>query len=109
MWWLLTFGATDKQIALRRWKRTIFFQLTGDIVGLVRAFGEESAVIVGHDWGALVAAYAALSGPTYFAQSDCKRPYAPRGSMNQSEWEQKKYPGKISTRRLSEVPGQINS
>ncbi len=30
-------------------------QLTGDVVGLVHALGEERAVVVGHDWGALVA------------------------------------------------------
>ena len=42
------------------------FHLVGDIVGLVRALGEESAVIVGHDWGAPVAWNAALWRPDIF-------------------------------------------
>ena len=37
-------------------------QLTGDIVGLVHALGEERAFIVGHDWGARVAWTCACSG-----------------------------------------------
>ena len=42
------------------------FQLTGDIVGLVHALGEERAIIVGHDWGAPVAWYCALLRPDIF-------------------------------------------
>lgn len=41
-------------------------QLTADIVGLVQALGEEQAVIVGHDWGALVAWHCALLRPDIF-------------------------------------------
>jgi len=41
-------------------------QLTGDIVGLVHALGEERAVIVGHDWGAPVAWHCALLRPDIF-------------------------------------------
>ena len=39
------------------------FHLVGDIVGLVHALGEETAVIVGHDWGAPVAWNAAMWRP----------------------------------------------
>jgi pimeloyl-ACP methyl ester carboxylesterase len=41
-------------------------QLTGDIVGLVHALGEQRAIIVGHDWGAPVAWHAALLRPDMF-------------------------------------------
>jgi pimeloyl-ACP methyl ester carboxylesterase len=41
-------------------------QLTGDIVGLVHALGEDRAVIVGHDWGAPVAWHCALLRPVIF-------------------------------------------
>jgi pimeloyl-ACP methyl ester carboxylesterase len=41
-------------------------QLTGDMVGLVRALGEERAIIVGHDWGAPVAWHCALLRPDMF-------------------------------------------
>ena len=41
-------------------------QLTGDLVGLVAALGEERAVVIGHDWGSVVAAHAALLRPDVF-------------------------------------------
>jgi pimeloyl-ACP methyl ester carboxylesterase len=41
--------------------------LVGDMVGLVDALKAETAVIVGHDWGAPVAWYSALLRPDLFA------------------------------------------
>lgn len=56
--------------------------LTGDIVGLVNSLGAEQAVIVGHDWGALVAAYCALLRPDMFrALVLLSVPYIPRGPV----------------------------
>jgi pimeloyl-ACP methyl ester carboxylesterase len=40
--------------------------LIGDVVGVVRALGEHQAVVVGHDWGAPVAWYSALTRPDVF-------------------------------------------
>ena len=40
--------------------------LTGDIVGLVHALGEEQAVVVGHDWGSPVAWALAQMRPDMF-------------------------------------------
>ncbi|MFG3203854.1 alpha/beta fold hydrolase [Streptomyces sp. NPDC048192] len=37
--------------------------LVGDVVGLIQALGEESAYVVGHDWGAPVAWHTALLRP----------------------------------------------
>ncbi|MEU6221173.1 alpha/beta hydrolase [Streptomyces sp. NPDC047022] len=37
--------------------------LVGDVVGLIRALGEERAYVVGHDWGAPVAWHTALLRP----------------------------------------------
>ncbi|KOG87414.1 alpha/beta fold hydrolase [Streptomyces varsoviensis] len=37
--------------------------LTGDVIGLIHALGEERAVVVGHDWGAPVAWASALLRP----------------------------------------------
>ncbi len=87
------YGQTDRPEELEAYD---IFQLTGDVVGLVHAMGEESAVIVGHDWGALVTAYAALFRPDMFrAVALLSVPYAPRGRMSHTAWEQRKYPGKI--------------
>ena len=38
-------------------------ELTNDVAGLVRALGYDSAILVGHDWGALVAWHMALLQP----------------------------------------------
>ena len=55
--------------------------LVGDIVGLLDALGEPTAVIAGHDWGAPVAWHAALLRPDRFrAVIGLSVPYRPRGS-----------------------------
>ena len=51
----------------------------GDIIGLVHALGETSAVVVGHDWGAPVAWNCALLRPDIFrGLALLSVPYAPR-------------------------------
>lgn len=40
--------------------------LVGDVVAVVNGLGEQSAVVVGHDWGAPVAWYSALTRPDMF-------------------------------------------
>lgn len=57
------YGATEAPDAPDAYTQ---FHLVGDIVGLVKALGEERAVIVGHDWGAPVAWNAALWRPDIF-------------------------------------------
>jgi pimeloyl-ACP methyl ester carboxylesterase len=37
--------------------------LTGDLVGLLDTLGEERAVVVGHDWGAIVTWHLARTAP----------------------------------------------
>ena len=41
--------------------------LTADMVGLVDHFGSEQAIIMGHDWGAIVAWYSVLLHPDRFS------------------------------------------
>jgi pimeloyl-ACP methyl ester carboxylesterase len=97
------YGQTDRPEALEGYD---IFQLTGDIVGLVRALGEESAVIVGHDWGALITHYLALFRPDMFrAVALLSVPYAGRGRVSPSEWEQKTYPGKVFYQAGLRAPG----
>lgn len=57
------YGQTDRPQAIEAYN---ILQLTGDIVGLVHALGEERAVVVGHDWGAAVAWHCALLRPDIF-------------------------------------------
>ena len=79
------YGQTDKPEAIEAYN---ILQLTGDIVGLVRALGEERAIIVGHDWGAPVAWHCALLRPDiFYALGLLSVPYLPRipGNMRATE------------------------
>lgn len=57
------YGQTDRPEAIEAYD---LLRLTSDIVGLVHALGEEKAVVIGHDWGAPVAAHCALLRPDIF-------------------------------------------
>ncbi|MBQ1088268.1 alpha/beta fold hydrolase [Streptomyces sp. B93] len=60
--------------------------LVEDNAQVVRALGEETAVIVGHDWGATIAANSALLRPDVFrAVGLLSVPYTPRGGPRPSE------------------------
>ncbi|WP_119422482.1 alpha/beta fold hydrolase [Desertibaculum subflavum] len=55
----------------------------GDLVGLVKALGAETAAIVGHDWGAPAAWNTALMRPDMFrAVAGLSVPYSPRGAIS---------------------------
>jgi pimeloyl-ACP methyl ester carboxylesterase len=55
----------------------------GDLVGLLDALDESSAVLVGHDWGATHAWNAALMRPDRFRAVFCLSvPYVPRGAIS---------------------------
>jgi pimeloyl-ACP methyl ester carboxylesterase len=96
------FGQTDRPAAVEAYD---IFQLTGDLVGLVDALGQEPAVLVGHDWGAMLAWHAALLRPDLFrALVLLSVPYVPRRKMSQSQWERKKYPGKIFYQAMLRSP-----
>jgi len=72
------YGRTDAPAEVEAYT---LFHLVGDIVGLVSALGETSAVIAGHDWGAPVAWHAALMRPDRFrAVIGLSVPFRPRGA-----------------------------
>ncbi|MCM2430737.1 alpha/beta fold hydrolase [Streptomyces sp. RKAG337] len=61
-------------------------ELVEDNAAVVHALGERTAVIVGHDWGATIAANSALVRPDVFrAVGLLSVPYAPRGGPRPSE------------------------
>ncbi|MER6530451.1 alpha/beta hydrolase [Streptomyces sp. NPDC001508] len=61
-------------------------ELVADNVAVVQALGERSAVIVGHDWGAAIAATSALVRPDVFsAVGLLSVPYTPPGGLRPSE------------------------
>ncbi|CAM5627457.1 alpha/beta fold hydrolase [Streptomyces canarius] len=60
--------------------------LVADNVAVVEALGERSAVVVGHDWGASIAAVSALTRPDVFrAVGLLSVPYTPPGGPRPSE------------------------
>ncbi|MGW2684613.1 alpha/beta fold hydrolase [Streptomyces sp. NPDC001414] len=61
-------------------------ELVEDNAFVVRALGEETAVVVGHDWGSVIAANSALLRPDVFrAVGLLSVPYAPRGGPRPSD------------------------
>jgi pimeloyl-ACP methyl ester carboxylesterase len=73
------YGQTDRPEAIDQYT---LLHLVGDMVGLLDALGGETAVIVGHDWGAPVAWHSALLRPDRFrGVIGLSVPYRPRGSV----------------------------
>lgn len=61
-------------------------ELVADNVAVVRALGEENAVVVGHDWGSVIASGSALLHPEVFhAVAMLSVPYAPSGGPRPTE------------------------
>jgi epoxide hydrolase A/B len=72
------YGQTDKPEAIDQYT---LMHLTGDMVGVLDALKQDTAVIVGHDWGAPVAWFSALFRPDRFrAIAALSVPYRPRGT-----------------------------
>jgi pimeloyl-ACP methyl ester carboxylesterase len=57
------YGKSDKPEAVEDYD---IQHLTADLVGIVDALGEKQAILVGHDWGAIVAWHAMLLHPERF-------------------------------------------
>lgn len=73
------YGMTDSPAAIEQFT---LLHLVGDMVGVLDALGEKTAVIAGHDWGAPVAWHAAMMRPDRFrAVVGLSVPYRPRGSI----------------------------
>jgi pimeloyl-ACP methyl ester carboxylesterase len=77
------YGQTDRPEAIDQYT---LLHLVGDMVGLLDALGQETAVIAGHDWGAPVAWHAALLRPDRFrAVIGLSVPFMPRGQAYPSK------------------------
>jgi pimeloyl-ACP methyl ester carboxylesterase len=73
------YGKSDRPEAIDQYT---LFHLIGDMVGLLDALGAPTAVIVGHDWGAVVAWHAALLRPDRFhAVIALSVPFRPRANQ----------------------------
>jgi pimeloyl-ACP methyl ester carboxylesterase len=87
------FGQSDRPDAIEAYDMS---QAVGDMVGLMQALGETSAVIVGHDLGAWVAQAAAMLRPDLFrALAMFNTPVPPRGKVKPSVGWQAMAKGKV--------------
>ncbi|MFJ5064238.1 alpha/beta fold hydrolase [Streptomyces nigra] len=77
------YGRSTKPAATDAYR---MLDLVADNVAVVHALGEESAVVVGHDWGATIAANSGLVRPDVFrAVGMLSVPYVPRGGPRPGE------------------------
>ena len=83
------YGQTDKPAAVEDYD---IQHLTADVVGIIDALGEKTAVVVGHDWGALVAWNAVLLHPDRFTGLVAMSvPYGGRAAVSPLETMRKTY------------------
>ncbi len=74
------YGGTDSPGEIERYT---LLHLVGDVVGLLASLGEDSCVVVGHDWGSPVAAnFAVLRPDLVRGVVLLSVPYAPRGDVD---------------------------
>ncbi|MEU7559312.1 alpha/beta fold hydrolase [Streptomyces eurythermus] len=77
------YGRSSKPEAVEAYR---MLDLVADNVAVVEALGERSAVVVGHDWGATIAATSTLTRPDVFrAVGLLGVPYTPPGGPRPSE------------------------
>ena len=74
------YGKSDKPSAVEDYD---IHHVTGDLVGILDALGERTAMLVGHDWGAIVTWHAVLLHPQRFtALAALSVPYSGRGPQS---------------------------
>ncbi len=87
------YGGSDKPQPVEAYDMAT---LMADVVGLVDAFGEDKAILVGHDWGApIVWNTAALHPERVAAVAGLSVPYRKRSAVSQIEIWRKLYAGKF--------------
>ncbi len=103
------YGQTDRPDPIEAYD---IFQLTGDIVGLVNALGEDRAAIIGHDWGSVVAYHCALFRPDLFpAVALLSVPFLPRvgGKIPPTEIMKKIYGEEVFYQVYFQEPGKAEA
>ncbi len=81
------YGGSDKPRAIEAYDME---SLIGDVIGLIDHFGEQQAILIGHDWGApIVWNTTALHPERVRAVAALSVPYSPRGKISSIElWRQ---------------------
>jgi pimeloyl-ACP methyl ester carboxylesterase len=87
------YGESDKPHAVESYDMR---SLTGDVVGLIDAFGEDDAVLIGHDWGAPICWHTALLHPERVrAVAGLSVPFLPRRPVSPIDLYRQLYAGRF--------------
>jgi len=101
------YGKSDKPAAVADYD---IHQLTADLVGILDALGEKSAILIGHDWGATVTWHAMLLQPGRFtALVAMSVPYSSHGPASATHRRCGGHKATISTATFSAIGRQLLS
>jgi pimeloyl-ACP methyl ester carboxylesterase len=97
------YGGSDKPAAIEAYDMA---SLIGDVLGLIDHFGEQQAVLIGHDWGApVVWNTAALHPDRVRAVAALSVPYSPRGKISSIDLWRRIYAGRFFYQIYFQEPG----
>jgi len=87
------YGGSDKPYPIEAYD---MIEMTADVVGLIDALGEETAILIGHDWGAPICWNTAVLHPERVsAVVGLSVPYFQRGDISPIERWKRMYEGKF--------------
>ena len=97
------YGGSDAPLAQEAYDME---SMIGDVLGLLDHFGEQRAILIGHDWGApIVWNTAALHPRRVAAVAALSVPYAPRGKISSIALWRELYAGRFFYQLYFQQPG----
>lgn len=97
------YGKSDKPREVEAYNQV---EVVNDIMGLIPELGYETAIVIGHDWGAPTAWSCALHHPdTITAVGGLSVPFTPRGNQPPLDALKERYQGKFFYQLYFQEPG----
>jgi pimeloyl-ACP methyl ester carboxylesterase len=97
------YGGSDAPAALEAYDME---HMIGDVLGLIDHFGQQQAILIGHDWGApIVWNTTALHADRVRAVAALSVPYSPRGKVSSIELWKQIYAGRFFYQLYFQEPG----
>lgn len=97
------YGMSDKPSSIRAYNQV---EVVNDIIGLIPALGAETAVVIGHDWGAPTAWSCALNHPDKItAVGALSVPFSPRSDVPPLDALKKRFAGMFFYQLYFQEPG----
>ena len=99
------YGGSDKPEALEAYAMS---EIMADLTGLIDAFGEEKAILIGHDWGAPICWNTAALHPSRVAAvAGLSVPYRQRQTISQTEVWKRLYKDKFFYQNYFQEEGVV--